>query len=85
MKFKVNLNEVSTLKGFILVVGGVATLLFLIFTDKESAEFVLGGTVALAGLVGVGVSDSKEMEPPTIVRLHQRIDELNAKLEKETQ
>jgi hypothetical protein len=62
MKFKVDLSESSTFKGAILFVGGMATILFLIFKDKESASFILGATVTLTGLVGVGISDKPVVE-----------------------
>ena len=83
MKFKIALNEVTTFKGFILVIGGITTIFFLIYKDRESAEFILGATVTLAGLVGVGISDKEDSGKAAIARIHKKIDKLAEKVNQE--
>jgi hypothetical protein len=57
MKIEIDLNEASTLRGAVWLIGSLIALFFIMFSTEEHAMAVMTITGMVAGGLGVGVSD----------------------------
>lgn len=57
MKFDIDWSQNSTKRGAIWIIGAIVMLVFMVFGKPDYVPWIVAGTQAVAGGVGVAISD----------------------------